>query len=166
MTASWSRPIPSPKNIRGTTSANRKKHGRRNAPGLAGPAGPTAGDLLRLDRPFEAGTILGPGAAAALDGTPAALLPPLVLPHSRSAGAPDRAADAGSPGALRRQSHLLSRHHGPRIAAPGLIHRQARGRELAAVRLAGAAAALGVHRPRAAQHAAAARQHRRPARRQ
>src|SRR6266849_413080 len=152
MSASWSRPISSPKNIRGTTSANRKKHGRRSAPGLAGPAGPTAGDLLRLDRPLDAGTSLRPGAAAALDGNPAAFLPPLVLPHSRPAGAPDRAADAGSPGAVRRQSHLLSRHHGPRIAAPGLVHRQARGRELAAVRLAGAAAALSLHRPPGAQH--------------
>src|SRR5260370_41706971 len=117
MSASWSRPISSPKNIRGTTSANRKKHGRRNASGLAGPAGPPAGDLLRLDRPLEAGTSLGPGAAATLDGNPAALLPPLVLPHSRPAGAPDCAADAGEPGAGCCQSHPLSPHHRPPIAA-------------------------------------------------
>src|SRR5712691_5058221 len=147
MSASWSRPISSPKNIRGTTSANRKKHGRRNAIGLAGPASATAGDLPRLDRPVDAGASRGAGAAAALDGELAALLSPLVLPHSRPAGAPDRAADADPPGAVCRQSHLLSRHHGAGLAAAGLVHRQARGRKLAAVRLAGAAAALGVHRP-------------------
>src|SRR5438552_13917420 len=112
MSASWSRPTSLPKNIRGTTSASRKKHGRRSAPRLAGMAHPPAGALSRLDHPVDAGAGARPGAAAIVDRDAAALLPPLVLPHHRAAGAPDRASDSRPTGAVRRQPRLLSRHYG------------------------------------------------------
>src|SRR5579863_2892904 len=111
MSASSSRPTSLPKSIRAITSANRKKHGRRRAHGLVGLANATAGGLSRLDDPLDAGTSVRPGVAAAVDGDLAVLLSPLVLPHSRFAGAPDRAADQRPTGAVCRQSYLLSRHH-------------------------------------------------------
>src|SRR5437762_1561164 len=144
MSASWSRPISSPKSIPGITSGNRKKHGRRRAHGLTDAAGVAAGGLSRLDLPVDAGPSLRRGVAAAVDGDLPALLPPPVLPHPRFAGAPDRAPDAGPPGVVCRQSHLLSRHRGFRVADRRLVHRQEGGRPLAAVRLAGAFATLGV----------------------
>src|SRR5437870_9068193 len=108
MSASWSRPTSSPKNIRGTTSANRKRHGRHKRPGLARLADTAAGALPRLDHPPDASAGVGAGVAAALDGDLAAVLPPLVLPHHRVAGAPPRPSDPGATGAVRGQPHLLS----------------------------------------------------------
>ncbi len=124
------------------------------SPALQGLA---AGDLSRLDHPLDAGAGVGPGVAAAVDGDLPALLSSLVLPHPRLRVRRIGRPTERPPGAVRRQSHLLSRHHRARLADRRLLHRQARGRELAAVRLARAAAALGVHRPPGAQHRAAAR---------
>ena len=67
-----------------------------------------------------------------------ALLSSLLLPYSRHPGARDRPAGSGTAGAVRGQPRLLSRHHGAGLAARRLVHRQDRGRRLAAVRLAGA----------------------------
>src|SRR5712691_8641536 len=107
MSASWSRPISSPKSIRAITSANRKKHGRRRAHGLAGAQGMAPRGLPRLHPPFDAGTGVRPPISAALDGELPAVLSPAVLPHSGIAGAPDRASDRNPSGVVCRQPHLL-----------------------------------------------------------
>ena len=96
------------------------------------------GALSRLDRAADAGAGPGSGAAAALGGDVPALLSSLLLPYSRHPGARDRPAGSGAAGAVRGQPRLLSRHHGAGLAARRLVHRQDRGRRLAAVRLAGA----------------------------
>ncbi len=99
--------------------------------------------------------------------TPAALLSPLVLPHSRPAGAPHRAPDAGPPGAVRRQPHLLSRHPGARLA--DRRSRSSPRREVARWPLFGWLARLqrSVFIDRQVRSTArAARRDRRPARRQ
>src|ERR1051326_3948695 len=101
MSASSSRPISSPKNTRGTTSANRKRHGRRSAARLADPAGVAADDLSRLDGAADAGAGARPLAAAALDGDAAALLSPLLLSHSGPQGAPHRPPDCRAAGVVR-----------------------------------------------------------------
>ena len=67
---------------------------------------------------------IGPGAAAALGRDVPALLSSPVLPHSRAAGARDRPAGRRPAGAVRRQPHLLSRHHRAGLAARRLVRRQ------------------------------------------
>src|SRR5438094_186350 len=106
MSASWSRPISWLKSIRGITSGNRKKHGRRRTHGFAGAAGLASGDLSHLHSRADAGPGVRPSVSTPVDGELPALLPPLVLPDSRLAGAPHRAADPSPAGAVCRQSHL------------------------------------------------------------
>src|SRR5207302_4891017 len=111
MSASWSRPTWSRKNIRAITSGNRKRHGRRRAHGLDDAAAVAADDLSRFYAAADAGAGDRADVAAALGRDLSALLSPMVLPHPGSAGAADRPADRGASGAVCRQSRLLSRYH-------------------------------------------------------
>src|SRR5438067_13724014 len=156
MSASWSKPTSSRKNIPAITSGNRKKHGRRRAHGLDDAAAVAAGDLFRLHAAADAGAGRRADIAAVLGRDLSAVLSPLVLPHSRSQSAADRASDGNASGAVRRQSHLLSRYNDLRVADRWLVYCQTRGRGVAIVRLARQIAALGLYRPAGAQHRAAA----------
>src|SRR5215472_11343205 len=158
MSASSSRPILSPKNIPAITSGSRKKHGQRRAHGLDGAAPVAARRLSRLHAVADARAGRRPAPWPALGHNVPALLPSLLLLHSRAARATHWAADGNAPGAVRRQSRLLSRHHDLRLADRRLVHRQERSRALAAVRLARETAAFGLCRPPGTQRGGAARQ--------
>src|SRR5579862_3195656 len=100
MSASWSRPTSSPRNIRGITNGNRKRHGRPRTHGLADAAGMAAVALSWLDRRADAGAGVGARVAPPLGRDLPVLLSPRLLPHPRAPGAPDRPPGEGAAGAL------------------------------------------------------------------
>src|SRR5258705_175760 len=84
------------------------------------------------------------------------LLSPHLLPHHAHPCDDPRSPFPHSSDHVRRQSQLLSRHHGSACADPALFRRQCRDRRLALLRHAGEAAALRLRRSPAPEHAFAA----------
>ena len=138
-------------------------HGRGQPRFTAQVAGPTS-SLRRLYVAAHAGA----GARRAPRLAPAAddatLVSPALLPNPRFSDRDARPQVDGPSDALRVQSRLLYRHHGPGFADRGILRRQGGGRKLAAVRLAGQAAALGLRRAARAQGGGAPGRDERPSR--
>src|SRR5947208_9214733 len=128
MSALSSRPTSSPRSIPGTTSANRKKHGRRRAHGLDDAAAVAPGDLSPLHAAVDASAGDRPCPGAALGDRLPAVLSPVLLLHPRIARAADRAADGDASGVVCRPPRLLSRHYDLCLARRRRLSRQSGGR--------------------------------------